>query len=241
MKKIVLLLLLISFNNYAESLRLVTGEFPPFVGKDLKNGGTTSELIKLIFTKMDTPIEIIFKPWKRGYSETLNGQYLGTFPYTKNKDREQDAYFSDAMYHLKEYFFALRKANLNYTKPADLTNLTICKPIGYNLFGLKTLFENKIITLARPKSMNHCFKMLALGRVDLVMTNPIIGTRLIKETFTNPNDAIRLEKRFVQIGHYLIIPKSTPKGEAIITQFNHVLKQLKDQGIVQLIQQKNTQ
>ena len=241
MKKILFLLLLISFNNHAETLQLVTGEFPPFVGQELKNGGTTSKIIKLIFTRMGMPIQINFKPWKRGYSETLNGQYLGTFPYTKNKEREQEVYFSDAMYNLKEYFFALRKANLNYAAPEDLTNLTICKPMGYNLFGLKRLSENKMITLARPKSMIHCFKMLALGRVDLVMTNPIIGTHLIKETFTNPNDAIQLEKSFVKIGHYLIIPKSNPQGKTIINQFNHTLKELKDQGIIELIQQTNTQ
>jgi len=241
MKKILFLLLLISFNNHAETLQLVTGEFPPFVGKELKNGGTTSKIIKLIFAKMDMPVQIHFKPWKRGYLETLNGQYLGTFPYTKNKEREKYVYFSDAIYDLEEHFFALRKTNLNYTKLEDLANLTICKPIGYNLFDLKQLSEDKIITLARPKSMIHCFKMLALGRVDLVMTNPSIGSHLIKQTFAHPNDVIQLEKSFVNIAHHLIIPKSYPQGKAIINRFNHTLKQLKDQGTIDLIQQTNTQ
>jgi len=241
MKKILLLLLLTSFNNQAETLQLVTGEFPPFVGKELKNGGTTSELVQLIFKKMDIPVNINFRPWKRGYFETLSGQYLGTFPYTKNKQREQDLYFSDVIYNLEEYFFALRKANLNYTELKDLTNLTICKPIGYNLFGLKSLVEDKLITLAHPKNMLTCFKMLALGRVDLVLTNPVIGARLINETFTNPSDAIQLKKSFVKIGHYLIIPKSNPRGKAIINQFNHTLKQLKDQGMIERIQRSHTQ
>ncbi|WP_028866264.1 substrate-binding periplasmic protein [Psychromonas aquimarina] len=239
MKIILLLPLLLSLSCQAEKVNLVTGDFPPFVGGHLENGGLAAEIIQHIFTAMGHQPEIVFRPWKRGFSATMNGQFLGTFPYSKNSEREKILYFSNVMYELQEYFFTKQDFNLNYQSEKDLTGLRICKPIGYNLFGLKKLAEKNVIKLARPKSMGHCFKMLESDRVELVMTNEIAGWKFIEDLFENRNNFKMLEKSFVKIGHYFIIPKTNAEGEKIIKKFNEVLSSLASSGEIKAIQDKH--
>ena len=137
MKFFLVLSLLFSLNSYAKSVDLTTGEFLPFVGSNLHNGGLASEVVTQIFSEMGDQAFISFRPWKRGFSETLSGKYLGTFPYSKNNEREKILYFSNPIYELEEQFFTKKSANIIYKQEQDLLNLRICKPLGYNLFGLK--------------------------------------------------------------------------------------------------------
>lgn len=219
-------------------MQLVSGDFPPYVGSELKNAGIASEIVTHAFAQMGDQVNIDYKPWKRRYVETLNHLYLATFPYTKNEKREQELYFSDAMYHLEEYFFTRSNANIRYWGISDLANLRVCKSLGYNLFGLNELLNNGTISLAQPKSMVHCFKMLKLGRVDLVMTNKVVAWKLVKEIFSDVNDITMLEKSFIKISHYLVISKTYPQGEKVIIEFNATLANLKVDGIIDFIQDK---
>ncbi|WP_019615711.1 substrate-binding periplasmic protein [Psychromonas ossibalaenae] len=239
MKIILLLSLLLSLNCQAQKINLVTGDFPPFVGSHLENGGMAAEIIHQVFTNMGHQPQITFRPWKRGFSATMNGQFLGTFPYSKNSEREKTLYFSDVMYELHEYFFTKQAFNFTYQTDNDLTGLRVCKPIGYNLFGLKKLVEKNVIKLARPKSMGHCFKMLESDRVDLVMTNKIAGWKFIEDLFENRNKFKMLENSFVKIGHYFIIPKTNAEGEQIIKSFNEILSRLASSGKIKTIQDKH--
>ena len=239
MKLIITLSLFFTLNCYADVVKLTSGEFPPFVGSELKNGGLASEVVTRIFSEMGEQAVISFRPWKRGFSETMTGKYLGTFPYSKNTEREKTLLFSHPIYELEEHFFTMKDAKVKYESEQDLTNLRICKPLGYNLFGLKKLAQEKTIYLESPKSMGHCFKMLASGRVDMVMTNETTGWTYIEDLFGNRKQFTMTEKSFVKIGHYFIVPKSNQQGPGIIKAFNEILDKLKLNGEIELIKNKH--
>ncbi|GLS91250.1 hypothetical protein GCM10007916_23190 [Psychromonas marina] len=227
MKILVLITLLLSTSSFAQTIKLATGEFPPFVGNELNNKGLATEIITRVFDEMGDQVDISFRPWKRGYAETLAGKFMGTFPYSKNSEREKTLYFSNVIYELEEHFFAKKSKSISYQKETDLTNLRICKPIGYNLFGLKELEDKGLISIASPINMTLCFKMLSSNRVDLVMTNKIAGWRYIEDLFIDTNEFTMLENSFVKIGHYLIIPKSNVAARETINKFNNALNNAK--------------
>lgn len=235
MKIFLALYLFISCNCYAQIANLTTGEFPPFAGKNLEHGGLAAEIVTLIFDEMGYHTQLSFRPWKRGLSETFAGKYLGTFPYSKNKEREKTLYFSEKLYELEEHFFILKNNPIHYDTQNDLAQMKICKPLGYNLFGLKKLAENKVITLSRPKNMELCFKMLRSNHVDMVMTNEITARKYIEKLFVLNSDVIMMHKSFVKIGHHFVIPKSNQQGKEIIAQFNNILIRLKESGDIGLI------
>lgn len=215
----------------SKPLRLVTGEFPPFVGQNLPHGGRTARLLHELFADFDRDIRVDFLPWKRGYAETLKGRYFATFPYSYNAEREQNWHFSKPLYVLNEVFFVRRGSDISFDSNKDLEGRSICKPIGYNLFELTQLLEDKLVRLEQPVSMPACFRMLAVGRVDMVLTNKVTGRQIMKDLDFEFERFTVLPKPFKTISHHLIIPRSAPDGLANIERFNKVLDEWKQKQV----------
>lgn len=57
---------------------------PPFVGKDLPQKGAMSEVVSKAFMKLNIPIDIEFRPWARGYSETKENIFFWNIPLCEN-------------------------------------------------------------------------------------------------------------------------------------------------------------
>ena len=75
------------------TLDLVTGnDFAPFTGEDLPQGGMLTELVLRSFKAMGLGYDVRFVPWKRGYDGVVAGKFLGTFPYVRTPEREQEFY-----------------------------------------------------------------------------------------------------------------------------------------------------
>lgn len=211
-------------------VRLVTGEFAPFVGEKLNAGGMTARMMRQIFKAMGLQISLDFRPWKRGYQATLRNEYTATFPYSKNAEREEIWWYSDELYNLDEVFFSASDTKVSFDSHQDLAGRAVCKPIGYNLFELEELYEQGVITLERPTDMQSCFRMLMAGRVDLVMTNRMVGDNLIQELNLEPDNIRVLSKPFRRISHHLIVPKSLPEGKAFIAKFNRHLSIFREEN-----------
>ncbi|RDE22587.1 hypothetical protein DV711_08335 [Motiliproteus coralliicola] len=227
-----LLLAVLATVAKADNHQLVTGEFPPFTGKDLPAGGLATEIITQAFSNMGEPVEISFLPWKRGYEITLRGRFMGTFAYSKNEERQKTWVFSKPLYNLEEVFIGLASEPLKYETDSDLDGLRVCKPLGYNLFGLKQLQQDGRIELLHPSDMEGCFRLLTKKRVDLVMTNRTTAEAL-KSKQVNGRKAFQvLPKPFVRIGHHLIIPKSNTQAQELMERFNASLTELQASGQV---------
>jgi len=234
MKRILLLflpILLYPCLSNADTLQLVSGEFEPFSGEKLHGGGISTEIIRHTLSEMGHDVEFSYLPWKRGFSETLNKNYFATYPYSKNKERLKVWLFSAPLYDLTEHFFIKRGRPIHYEKNADINGLSICKPIGYNLFGLKELHDKGAISLERPVDLKACFLMLNLGRADIVMTNKVTASRMFEQLQLDSTQFEQLSKPFKEISHYLIIPKTQKNAETFITHFNRALKKLQDLGL----------
>ena len=228
-------------NCYGETYRLATGEFPPFTGASLESQGLATKIIQHTIREMGHQTKIDFLPWKRGYKLTLAGNYLGTFPYSKNQERQKQWHYSSALYRLKEVFFSQKEKNFSFNTEDDLTGFVVCKPIGYNLFDLKRLIEKNLIQIQRPNEMKQCFAMLDRGRVDLVMTNVAAGRKAIELAGLNFNHYDVTDKAFVDIGHHLIVPKSRNGGKEFLAVFDEVLRKSKNAGIVDKYMQEYLQ
>ncbi|GAA3930353.1 substrate-binding periplasmic protein [Litoribacillus peritrichatus] len=214
----------------AETYHFASGEFPPFTGEAVKNGGLATEIVVSVVQDMGDQSEVNFLPWKRGYKQTQEGLYLGTFAYSKNKERVKEWFYSEPLYTLKEVFIVQRGSNIHYQSDYDLRGKNVCKPQGYNLFRLKKLAEKGIIIIDQPPNMKHCFRMLGAGRVDMVMTNSETAEALIQSEADNPTEYKILETPFTTIGHHLIIPRTNKAGENFLKRFNRVLNTYKHDG-----------
>jgi len=66
----------------AETVRLSTLEWPPYVGQGLPGGGATTEVVRAAFAEAGYTIELAFRPWKRAIDMADKGtdEVVAYFP-----------------------------------------------------------------------------------------------------------------------------------------------------------------
>ena len=219
-----------------KDLYLVTGDYPPFSGIQLPQGGMTTEITVKAFQQMGYQTNIEYEPWKRGFTNTQKLLYFGTFPYVKDLEREKLFLFSDPLYSSKPYFFTRQDSNITYEKDEDLQGLTACVPIGYSYREIQSFLDKKIITVVmRPSNDAACFRALKKGRADLYAGNDITGWEIIKKTFGHTNDFKTIGKALKTASYYIMVGKQHPNGRALLDIFNQGLGVLKSKGVYQEI------
>ena len=226
----------------AEPLPLVTGNnYPPFTDESLPQRGMMTEIVKLAFEKSGYETAIVFRPWKRGYEETKQGKFAGTFPYIKTEERVNDFYYSDSIHITYTRIFVTQNAPIQTSQ--DLQGKRICIPLGYavNKELAKLLADKAIRRQANPVNLQGCLKMMLSGRKDFFVINEINGWMTIQNAYQSKAKFRTLDKIFHQESHYFIVPKSYPNGKDILSHFNRGLKKLRDEGILDDIVSRHLQ
>ncbi len=116
--------------GWAEEIRLVTGEFAPYSGENLPNGGMTTELVSGIFDRLGYSVSVAYLPWKRGYQGTRDGKFSATFPYSFNSERASEMLYSAPLRSSPVYLFVHVEAPLSKAAPENLQGLRLCTALG---------------------------------------------------------------------------------------------------------------
>ncbi len=223
-----------------ETLYLVTGDYAPFSGQTLPQGGMTTEITTQAFREMGYEAHIDFEPWKRGYINTGKLLYFGTFPYVKDSNREKDFLFSHPLYTIKVNFFVRSDFNKTFSKKQDLKGLKTCLPVGYSSREIQDLIDEEIISITmRPSNDAACFRALEKNRVDLYAINFITGWQIIKNTFGRIDGFKNIGEPLMPAHYHLIVSKQHPKGQALLNVFNEGLTRLKHNGLYQDILERH--
>ena len=217
-----------------ETLFLVSGDFPPFSGKSLPQGGMTTEITVKAFKEMGYQAQIEFEPWKRGFTNTSKLLYFGTFPYVKDNDRVKDFLFSQPIYSVKAYFFVRSDFNKPFKNMQDLKGLTACLPVGYSSDTIQQFLDKELITIGmRPSNDAACFRALSKRRVDLYGINVITGWDVIKKTFGHVNGFKTIGTSLLPAHYCIMVNKQYPNAQKLLNTFNEGLTRLKERGAYQ--------
>ncbi len=219
-----------------QPVRLATGDdYKPFTDQGLPQGGMITAIVDHIFKTMGYEPEIEFHSWSRGYDLSEQAVFLGTFPYVKTPERLEEFHFSDPLYTIVTRFFVRADADLVFERDADLKGLTVCKPLGYNLTDIQVFLDQDIIKLQRPNTMESCFSMLRLGRVDLVPINEHVGWEVACHVSAGEDLFRVLDKSLQEDGLHFIVSKQHPEALDILQRFNAALQNMSNDGSLDAI------
>lgn len=210
---------------------------PPFVGKDLPQKGAMSDVVVKAFKELKIPVEIDFRPWARGYSETKENVFFGTFPYVKTPEREKDFYFSTPIYVVKPKLF-IRSDLITKNKLSDLValkDLRLCSPIGFAVNkDLIEKFPHLEKNHLEPLDLASCAHMLLQKRADYFIVNTDQGRAALKKV------NIEKEIQIIDLGlrtneYYLIVSKNNKNALGVLKLFNSEIIKMKKSGELQNI------
>lgn len=216
-----------------DRLRLNTGEYEPFTGATLQDGGPLTEIVRMAFAESGVSVDVDFLPWKRGYAAAQHGEYDAIFPYGRNADRERDFLFTESFYNVNRQMYYRASSGINPDDPASFKGKTYCSPLGFTLYKeLADFIERKELVVETAPNLVSCARMLAAARVDFFVATPYTADAAIR----NAQLTERLQsKPFGRSENYLLVPKGHRKAQAIITAFNKGLASLRAKGEVNRI------
>ena len=226
---VVLSVFFVSF-SVAKEVNLAAGDFKPYTAEELVNGGVLTEVVNQAFKRMDYQVKTEFLPWKRAYNDAKNARNDGTFPWSRNAEREGDFYFSAPLYTFKRMLFVLQDSPIKATRLEDLTGLRVCRAQGYSIQGIKDMVSRGELTHEAPPDMEACFRMLAAKRVDGVVSDQLEGWANVETVLGSRAKVRMLGFPVYQYTNHLLISKQHPEGKQLIEIFNQGLAKFIESG-----------
>ncbi|TIH16437.1 ABC transporter [Marinifilum sp. JC120] len=155
-------------------------EWPPYVGQQLPEKGTSAQIIGRAFAAMGYELKILFMPWKRSMRmmET-DSQVIGYFPEYYSSERDEKYIFSKSYGCSPVSLLERRKSPVNWSTVDDLAGLRLGFVAGYvNTSELDAAVANGTIKADfAPSDKSNIMKVIK-GRIDGAVVDPMVYSYL---------------------------------------------------------------
>lgn len=215
-------------------IRLATGEWAPYISKNLEHYGCDAWLVTEAFSSVGLKVEYGFFPWSRAYQQALDGAWDGTFEWANTPEHRDKFYLSADYLSEQEWIFFYRADKpFDWQTLNDLTGKTVGLTSGY-------VYSNRFVELQRKGNVRFetassdiaNFQRLLAGRIDVFPIESKVGQLILENNFSAEERA-QLKahpKAFDAFQPYLLLTKGVPGNKQRIALFDQGFKQLKASG-----------
>lgn len=231
---LILLLTCLSPLAQAERLRLVSDEWAPYLY--LENGqpkGVDYEVASAVFNRLGVEVQWDFMPWKRCLAMVQQGLADGVLDIFKVEAREAFLVYPDEP--MSEVEFVLYQASARrhrVERLEDLAGLTIGTSPGYT-YG-EAFNESALFRREPAPSHEANFGKLALGRIDLLLTDRRVG-RFLRRQLGLGQSIEELPLVVSRQQQYLGLARK-PGREALARAFSEELQRFRQEPAYAVIQ-----
>jgi polar amino acid transport system substrate-binding protein len=184
-------------NNLAakEKILIVTEEWGPYAGQNLKDQGILAKIVRRLF--QDAPYELEFKfyPWDKALLMARTGEadcLLGAF-YSPERAIYLD--YPTPILEQNTALFQLAKNDFTWANVADLKRYRVGRvKNAINGAEFDRLDGDNVSDLI---DLNECLRLLVYGRVDLVAGPEINVQYLLKTDFREFKDQVKRLDRII--------------------------------------------
>ncbi|MFJ8581147.1 substrate-binding periplasmic protein [Micromonospora sp. NPDC093277] len=214
----------------ARPVLVSTGDWAPFVGPELPDGGPVTKLVVEVLNRAGYSPEVRYTSWSLAEDQVRSGATIGAFPLVGSESRRKDLLLSDSLIDF-EYvlFYDRRKGTPRVTAAADLRALRVGGISGYDYW---TDLEAAVPRMVEFGSTLEGFQALADGRIDVLAEGLLPGQAALADPsfagdardfgYLQGNNPLA---HSVQ-GVYFMMAR-TPEAAPVLERFNRVLAELR--------------
>ncbi|RJX83054.1 ABC transporter substrate-binding protein [Pseudomonas sp. LS-2] len=219
------LLASLSFSAAGERLRIVTEPWSPYVIVDDKQvSGLDYEMTNIVFKRLGIDVQWQFLPWKRCLMMLEQGDADGVLDIFKVAEREDLLlYPTESLSDVNWVFFQANARPHAFHKLQDLQGLNIGVSPGY-LYSPD--FDDSALFTREPAPSHEAnFGKLVRGRIDLMVTDRVLGQRMIDQL--NLQDQVsQLPEVLSRRALYLAVRRNVGM-DLLVARFGAELKRFK--------------
>jgi ABC-type amino acid transport substrate-binding protein len=223
----------------ATPVRLISGDWEPFVGSELEDNGPVARVVTETFQRMGYRPEVTFTSWDVILDQTSRVEVLGAFPFIASEERRERYELSDPILEFEYVLFYYRP---HVTQPETLQTVEDFRDAGYR-FG-KVEGYNVWSELAAANfefedypTREAAFQALVDGEIDFLPEGRLVGDVITRgpdvaadvESFgyldASDNALLGASESL-----YLLLPK-TDSARRLLDSFNEELQLVKETAV----------
>ncbi len=218
--------LLLAWPLEAERLVLASSNYHPHYAEDLPQQGVVTEIVRQAFALQGIDVEVVFMPFGRALYETQQGSFTGLIAAWYDEERVEHFLYSQPMYANQIVLFKRRSMPLSFRNYQQLAEKRLRLGVVQGYAQPEGLLQARLNTIA-VASDEQVFRMLALGRVDLVPADKHNGLYLLRHQLPEYASQLEyIEPALEQRPMYLVLSKQDPRSEQLMERFNRGLLEL---------------
>ncbi|MEY4737892.1 MAG: hypothetical protein RL302_2211 [Pseudomonadota bacterium] len=216
----------------AETLRLATGELPPYASEKLPDQGIALDIVRKAFSQFGYEVSYTFKPWMRSLEEAREGKWDGTAHWGRNPERDVGFLVSDSIL-TEQWVFVYRDgapatAHFDWKTFSDLSGLRI-GAVQFNTYTPEfwSLQKSGVIKVEFAQDDLTNLRRLVAGRIDVVPMERNMACFLMKTQFASVEVAsLRAHPKLLtnQFTTHLMLSVKLPQSAERMKVFNQGLR-----------------
>lgn len=220
--------------SQAQTLRIATLDWAPYVSPDLPGQGLASRILNEALALNGDKAELVFLPWQRALNETREGRFDALMPAYLSADRSEDFYTSMPLLDSQLGFFRRR----DHAVPIVPGNLESLRPYRIGVvrgYVNQTAFDQAdYLTKDVVNSDWQNLEKLLRGRIDLAVVDRYTGYQLLSQNAPALRDQLVFVEPPLDIKPlYVLVPKKRTDGEALAADLDRSLRTLRRSGRLQ--------
>ncbi len=229
--------LLISLEVLAESLTIVTENFPPYNFEE--NGqpkGLSTEVVQAVLSETGLECDILFYPWARAYRLSQIQKNTLIYSIARIPEREDMFHWIGVIAPYKTSFYKLRSND----------RIVVNSLADAKQFSIGVSLEDVILTYLKGKEFQNLsivsndifnIRMLTRGRLDLIAYDEASFLHKIQAEGLDPSLFERVY-RLEELSGSLYMAFSRGTDPNLVRKFQAALKVVKKKGIIEQIQRR---
>ncbi len=236
---IVVISLFLSRPLGAAQLKMGGTEWPPYIGRKLKNHGIAAEIVTRIFHNAGHRVEFVFFPWKRTQFLVKAGKLDGLAIAWYTKERAETMVYSIPYINTAIVLIKHKNDPFVYNNINDLEGKNIGVIRGY---GYLEKIKSSKIQKSVVSSLEQNLRKLVKGRIDLTIEEKLNAENAIASLPQEIQKALTIiENPFEVKKLHLTLSKQILNHQQLIDDFNTALTAMVKDGSYQQMLDKLTQ
>lgn len=219
----------------AETLRLATGELPPYATQERPDQGIALDIVRRAFAHEGLEVDYTFKPWTRTLEESRAGMWDATAYWGRNPARDKGFLISDTV--LTEQWVLLYRPSAFGAEPFDWKTLADLKGLRIGIVRSYTYTpafwamqkSGALTTVTAPDDLAN-LRLLIGGRLDVVPMERNVACYLLQHHFMDADVMdLRAHPRLFapNFTTHVMFSDKLPDSVARLQAFNQGLRALK--------------
>ncbi|MGQ5524197.1 substrate-binding periplasmic protein [Chitinimonas sp. PSY-7] len=229
-----LALLLISVTSYsANTVKLANGEWPPYAGESLPDGGIGTRIVRAALAEEGISAEFEYLSWKRGLEIAKRGMLDGAILWVPLPEREIDFLFSDPIM-LTDFVLLYRQNKpLEANKPVQSKGFQFGMANGYSyekMPELTSLVRESGKTAVVVADDEAGIKALLQERIDIFPIDRQVGLWVLANMPT-PSIPILVHEPPIRVDKLVVLfSRKSPRSKWLQERLNAGLAKLRASG-----------